>query len=62
MVKIPYHKYALMPKHQKESFVGIILQKDNSAICYQAGEEKKYKRALKKKEKQSVEPHNLLLL
>ena len=61
MVIIPYHKYVVMPKHQRETFVGIILQQDNSAICYQTGEEKKYQRALKKKEKQSVEPPNLLL-
>lgn len=62
MVNIPWHKYSAIPRHQREKFAGIILQKDNSANCYEIGEEKKYQRALRKKEKESLEGKPLLLI
>jgi len=52
MKKLDWYAYLKLPKTSKESFIGVLLNKDNVAVCYEAGEERKYKLALKRKEKQ----------
>lgn len=54
MRKLDWYAYLKLPKTSKESFVGVLVNKDNIATCYEAGEEKKYKAALKRKEKELV--------
>lgn len=45
-----WYSYLKLGKNQKSAFIGVILDKENNAICYEKGEERKYKNALKKKE------------
>lgn len=54
MRKLDWYAYLKLPKTSKEAFVGVIVNKNNVATCYEAGEEKKYKTALRKKEKELV--------
>jgi len=50
MKKFNWYSYLRLGESQKKSFIGVILDKNNQAICFEKGEERKYKNALRKKE------------
>lgn len=48
-----WYKYRNLPENSKQIFVGVVLNKENDVFCYEAGEEKKYKSALRKQKKEN---------
>lgn len=56
MRKIKWNDFLRLTKETRNSFIGFLVDKNNIATCYEAGEEKKYQNALKKieREKENV--------
>lgn len=52
MRKFKWHDYLRLNPSIKASFIGVVVDKNNNAMCYEPGEEKKYKAAVTRKKKE----------